>query len=82
VLSFSGTGEPSHTAVDKNVEALAVEHQSRHDVLEPRSREHKPDLRNRVRAPRRPGSRPTSPGSKLRTLVEGVRLASRSLWPR
>jgi hypothetical protein len=28
------------------------------------------------------GSRPTSPGSKLRALVEGARLASRSLWPR
>lgn len=38
--------------VDENVEALAVGHQPRQNILELRSRDHKPELRNRVR--RRP----------------------------
>jgi hypothetical protein len=38
--------------VDENVETLTVEHQPRHDILKFRSGERKPELRNRVRAPR------------------------------
>src|SRR5215469_4073730 len=39
--------------MDKDVEALAVQHQPRHDGLELRRRKRKPKLRYRVRAPRR-----------------------------